>query len=1182
MANVQITHDTSPQNARSESCVAINPNNPLQVVAASKKFVNIQTYDFSLATEYSEDGGRTWYSSPELALPTGATVMTDPTLAWDDIGNVYLVGLIGNNPPTWDSIGMTVYKSTDGGKTWSAGTTIHESSGDDKQWAVGDANPASPFHGHVYAVWDDTNDSTTLFARSTDNGASWTGTAASPAAGAQIFSGTYYPEIDVSENGTVFVVTIGGDEIDMLTSDDGGDTFTQVATPPASGITTLSDSLPAPYGFPQFPGGTFRVLTDPTIAVYGDIVLVAWADYREGVSRIYYSRSVDGGATWTTPTAGSPLLTGSPNASFQHFHPQMAVDQNGVFGCVFYEFGPKPATMLIDVNLAQSFDGGQSFGYSTITDQPWDPTVDAPWSHGDSQVTFIGDYMGLSANVQGFVPVWTDTRTGIQELWTQVMPEKGCMFVLEYSTYGEDEVTALKAYQGTPDALFTEAFRVIVDGFTAVGLGVTGPSSKLDVTTPTAGMTITCTGNESATGGYGPGVQRFTFNYNVSFQFTGAPPKPTAFAFAAPTEPLVLQVSVPDATAEAEIELIKQPNPYITHGDPSWLSIDLRVFVMRPGDKKFGITMGADATKANGFIQQVMFALSQGNGTADGQSFDDPTVLSPDEATSALYLTPTDAHGKLVFNYALARVRYRGLIGASNVQVFFRLFAAQVTTSQYDYPPGVQYRRGTNGAGLPIALAGVASGEYVTIPFFSHSRVDTTLVSMVTQTDGIEPGWTHAVGNVQTINGDPTGKEIDTFFGCWLDTNQPFKPGTMQPNNILPVRAEAPLDGKFTDASNPPLPLAQVIARNLHQCLIAEVAFGPDPIPVGANTSDNDKLAQRNIDWAPVGSAQALSTFEIRPTSPTLVPGQLPDELMIDWGELPHGSEAQIYIPAVGADAILSLATRLYTAHPFARVDDDTLACPARGVTYLPIPPGTGPNYAGLLSITPSSGLRRGDTYDVVVRQLTSAYGVGRVKSKRDVATGEAEVEPASATVRRSQWRLVIGAFQLTIPVSEKSFLLPREELQLSVLRWIGEAIEPDTRWYPVFHRYLQGIAGRVEGFGGDPTKILPSPTGGLPLPGAGGFPPPPHGGHPGHHPSEPVTGKIAALRFDQFGDFIGFTLESGDHRHEFDTRERHVADLAERVWREQLRITVFAFPGDRLRPETIVIDAPPVAFPHT
>src|SRR5579859_7850662 len=78
MQNVQVSFDTSTNNARSESSVAINPNNPNQIVAASKKFANIHTYDFTLATEYSTDGGQTWQASPALALPAGATVMTDP------------------------------------------------------------------------------------------------------------------------------------------------------------------------------------------------------------------------------------------------------------------------------------------------------------------------------------------------------------------------------------------------------------------------------------------------------------------------------------------------------------------------------------------------------------------------------------------------------------------------------------------------------------------------------------------------------------------------------------------------------------------------------------------------------------------------------------------------------------------------------------------------------------------------------------------------------------------------------------------------------------------------------------------------------------------------------------------------------------------------------------------------
>ena len=96
----------------------VNPNNPLQIVASSKKFKNILTYDFTLATSFSTDGGQTWHPSADFTLPAGATVMTDPTLAWDDAGNVYAIGLVGNNPPTWNTIGMVAYKSTDGGQNW--------------------------------------------------------------------------------------------------------------------------------------------------------------------------------------------------------------------------------------------------------------------------------------------------------------------------------------------------------------------------------------------------------------------------------------------------------------------------------------------------------------------------------------------------------------------------------------------------------------------------------------------------------------------------------------------------------------------------------------------------------------------------------------------------------------------------------------------------------------------------------------------------------------------------------------------------------------------------------------------------------------------------------------------------------------------------------------------------------
>jgi hypothetical protein len=420
MSNTQVTHDADLNNARSESSIVINPNNPMQIVAGSKKFKDIHNYDFTLATEYSNDGGLSWQDSAALSMP-GFTLLTDPALAWDDAGNVFLVGLSGNNPPTFDTIGIVIYTSADGGKTWSAPNPIHNSAGDDKQWAAGDGNPASPFHGRVYAVWDDGSDM--RFARTKDHGGTWVGAGAGVTpAGTALVNDSFSPEINIADNGDIYIVWISGSEIKMIVSTDGGDTFSP-AVSPATGVTILSSSLPAPHGWPVFPGGNFRVLTVPTACVFGKKVAVAWADFREGVSRIYRALSTDGGASWITGPSGAPLLTGPLPANFQHFHPQI-VTYRGAIGCAFYEFGPKPATFLIDVIMAQSVDGGSSFITSTVTDQPWDPTIDAPWSHGDPNVTFIGDYFGLDASAQGFYPLWTDTRTGIQELWTDIVTLK--------------------------------------------------------------------------------------------------------------------------------------------------------------------------------------------------------------------------------------------------------------------------------------------------------------------------------------------------------------------------------------------------------------------------------------------------------------------------------------------------------------------------------------------------------------------------------------------------------------------------------------------------------------------------------------------------------------------------------------------------------------------------------------
>lgn len=934
----------------------------------------------------------------------------------------------------------------------------------------------------------------------------------------------------------------------------------------------------------QRPDNGFDVAVDPNDS---DVVYISWIDNGGSGFRLHVRRSTDRGQNWS-----GDLLT-VDNAALA----TMSVNSQSTVAVTYLLL----ASAKWETHFRSSTDGGSN----------WDDLLLARTATNG----FVGDYMRMvsvgphfygvfpavnTPTAANFFPngggtlrfqrntnatslLGTDNTTVISsstDPFFYKVEEKDVTFILNRDPIGQDEVDArrLQPHGSAGGLPIQDTFRVAVDGFTAADLGLTGPASTLAVTAtlPSAVMPITCTGNVSATGGYGTEIQRFTFSYSLDFD-----PADTAFNFSTPTSDVTLSTTAGTVPGSSLLTLIKQPDPFMLHGDPAWLSIDLRFVIARQGQGMFGVSGITGPADAPRFIQELMGALT-------ASQFD---ALPSGEDDVKLYTQPNDEHGAPVFNFALAKVHYIGLIGAHQVRVFFRLFQAQSTTSTYDYPPGAQYRRATSNAhGQPIPLPGILGPEYVTIPFFAAGRIDSTTQSLDQQTD--DPY------NVQEFTAHADGSEVDHIFGCWLDINQPLKPDGVTPNNVLPIFVPPQPNGPF-DPNNPnplfrPLPIGQSIQRALHQCLIAEVAFDPTPIPPGRDASNWDKLAQRNIAWSDVNSAAAGTTFEIRPSRPGSLPDVVPDELMIDWDDLPGGGSASIYLPAVPADDIVAMANRMYAVHDLSSDGDHTIRCAARGITYIPVPPGGAVNYAGLLKIEVDVHGRRGQVFDVVVRQVTNASGRAAPPPpppppppRLQEAPTEAASAAAAAAIlakgpgqRSLRWRHVIGAFQLSIPVRQRAELLVREERDLSVLRWIAQAIPPSSRWYDVFRGYVDLIGGRVGSFGGDPGSIRPSPTGDG---GAKHRPPAPgdwcdHDG--GRLDGDPeCTGKVEELIFDQFGDFVGFVLETafGDRR--FASREREVARLVERAWRDRLRITVLCAEHGHRRVHGVVVHRPPATF---
>ena len=788
---------------------------------------------------------------------------------------------------------------------------------------------------------------------------------------------------------------------------------------------------------------------------------------------------------------------------------------------------------------------------------------------------------------------------------------KSAALLIQNSTFGKDELISM----GLPGAAvtFPSAFWVVMDGFLPSELGVDASGHLTNAAlAPQVSFTI-----DPPASGNAQVVNALINNHQLQIQpFAGQvlthslPPPPNSpqrFLFPfdigfTGIDGFVLQAELLTLTATitvggkmyapaTKLELTTAANPYLTNADAgndytSWLSTDLRVFTVDDNESFFGARVQdfyppgatgisypvqpADASKAaTTYITQVIQKLTANNGVAGSNTFSGSLSESEDATRSKLeYLQKNPRTGRAAFNFAICRVRIRGTTPsgpnttqANSCRVFFRTFQAQNTVSTFNTNTTYRETPVMPNYGRRVPLPGVQLDaanrpEYVTLPFFAVDRVNLAGPADLGAQSADQP-------NVQTI-APITGQEVDTYYGCWLDMNQP--------NLLFPQFAPpGDFDNKNGNFNTPGFEIQSIHAafdKAPHQCLIAEIAFDDLPIPPSADSSTSDKLAQRNLAYVDgpnpgaVASRRMPHPFQIQGTSRK---AQHVDELMITWGNTPTASTASLYLPGVAAADVLSLAGQMYDGHPLTAQDAHTITLPVGPVSFIPIPKSTG-LLAGLLTVDLPLGIKRGDLYSLVVRQVTDASafrGRGDIGFGRQAASGP-------GTPAMLSWRRVLGGFQVNIPISTKEQLLLPEERQLALFRWILEGIKPYSRWYPVMQRYIEQLAGRVLGFGGDPSKIPPSQTGGVPGHPIGGHG---SGGHGKHEHRCEVSGKITGIVFDHFGDFEGFVLETHLARERrFRSRESHILDVVRLAFAERTPVTVIGEWGREDVPLSIVL----------
>ncbi|SDW06363.1 sialidase family protein [Paenibacillus sp. PDC88] len=401
--NFQVTPVGNP---KFEPSVAVNYLIPGIMVATA---VDTTTGVPIIGVYRSLNGGFSW-SNALLPLPPGFTGAEASAVAYA-FPNIFVITAHAF-PGASDGTAI-IYISTDNGATFSAPRIVNQGYGtyinNDETNVICDTAQSSPYLGNIYVTYNhqfnvaNAGNSTAFFSRSTDGGITWQ----TPVLLSSEADQVERPEVAVGLTGTVYGAWITTDPTGRFVvrrSFDGGVTF----EPPVlvSTVSLVPTVLPVTgYGFRVL---TFAsISTDRSIGPNTEAVYAVWQDFRLGYSDIFMSKSTDLGGTWSAPVS----ITGAPAGS-QNFFPSVDVDPlTGVVNIIYYS--NQINGFNLDVYVARSINGGQTFTNTRITNVSFNPNGSSP-----TPVPLIGDYIDIiSVPPGGYIGVWTDTSTGAQTIF---------------------------------------------------------------------------------------------------------------------------------------------------------------------------------------------------------------------------------------------------------------------------------------------------------------------------------------------------------------------------------------------------------------------------------------------------------------------------------------------------------------------------------------------------------------------------------------------------------------------------------------------------------------------------------------------------------------------------------------------------------------------------------------------
>jgi len=399
--NVNVSNQGGPQ---SETDIAIDPTNPQHIVGGSNDISGTQMRVYE-----SFNGGAGWTNVPLPPAPSPFNFFaSDPSVAFDAAGNAFYSYLGVNG--TGSTTTLVLVGKQAGTSVWSAPVVVPNINADKNLIAVD--RTGGTFNGTLYLAWVNnyTSGQDIRLGRSTGGG--FVSTRVNDGGGA-----LWAPDPAIGPNGEVYVAWVDysstAHNLIIDRSVDGGSTFGtdhiihHWSAPTGSGLT-----LP----IPAYPQRGVAIL--PSIDVDrspGPNRGAAYCVFDDAMAGngldIFLRKSMDGGATWTVPRR---VNDDPPGVAADQFLPRLAVDESdGSIHIAWYDTRDDPNNRKTQLYYTRSTDGGNTFEPGTkVTTAPSDESLSGNDANG------YGDYIGMAVRNGIARPLWTDSRTGSEEIFT--------------------------------------------------------------------------------------------------------------------------------------------------------------------------------------------------------------------------------------------------------------------------------------------------------------------------------------------------------------------------------------------------------------------------------------------------------------------------------------------------------------------------------------------------------------------------------------------------------------------------------------------------------------------------------------------------------------------------------------------------------------------------------------------